>query len=251
MVHTQPRIHPRKRDVYNSQEFWDINGISNLGQTTRPRDNQQKRKRKEKKKRTCRIVDFAIPVDLRVKLKEIKEISTWILWENRRKTNQKNPNKLWNMGMLDTNSNWCVRYSYQRIGIKTRGLGNKRTNGDNSIVEISQNTDKSLGDFRRFTVTQTPVKNYQLTLMWITLRKHEGGLFTAIRNDTDNTMDNRMTTRKQKWEEKQLHGRFKRLINNISHYKTWTRLRKGNFKRETESLLIAAQNKEPIILKWQ
>ena len=49
-------------------------------------------------------------------------------------------------------------------------------------------------------------------------------------------------TRKQKWEEKQLHGRFKRLINNISHDKTWTWLRKGNFKRETESLLMAAQN---------
>ena len=39
---------------------------------------------------------------------------------------------------------------------------------------------------------------------------------------------------------KQLH--FKRLINNISHDKTWTWLRKGNFKRETESLLMAAQN---------
>ena len=46
--------------------------------------------------------------------------------------------------------------------------------------------------------------------------KHEVGLITAIKNDTDNTMDNRMTTRKQKWEEKQLYERFKRLINNIS-----------------------------------
>ena len=49
-------------------------------------------------------------------------------------------------------------------------------------------------------------------------------------------------TRKQKWEGKQLYGRFKRLINNISHDKTWTWLRKGNFKRETESLLIAAED---------
>ena len=49
-------------------------------------------------------------------------------------------------------------------------------------------------------------------------------------------------TRKQKWEGKQLHVRFKRLINNISHNKTWTWLRKGNFKREIESLLMAAQN---------
>ena len=49
-------------------------------------------------------------------------------------------------------------------------------------------------------------------------------------------------TRKQKWEEKQLFERFKRLINNISHEKTWTWLRKGNFKRDTEPLLIASQN---------
>ena len=75
------------------------------------------------------------------------------------------------------------------------------------------------------------------------IQKHDGGLITAIRNDTDNMMDNRMTiTRKQKCEGKQLYGRFKWLINNISHDKTWTWLRKGNFKRETESLLIAAQN---------
>ena len=54
-------------------------------------------------------------------------------------------------------------------------------------------------------------------------------------------MNNRMTiTRKQKWEGKQLYGRFKRLINNISHDKTW--LRKGNFKRETESFLIAVED---------
>ena len=56
-------------------------------------------------------------------------------------------------------------------------------------------------------------------------------------------IDERMTTaRKQKWEGKQLYGRFKRLVHNISHQKTWTWLRKGNLKREAESLLIAAQD---------
>ena len=49
------------------------------------------------------------------------------------------------------------------------------------------------------------------------------------------------TTRKQKWEKEQLYDRFKRLINHISHDKTWTWLRKGNPKRETESLLLVAQ----------
>ena len=75
------------------------------------------------------------------------------------------------------------------------------------------------------------------------IEKHEGWLITATKNDTDNTMDNRMTiTKKQKWEEKQHYGLFKRLINNISHEKTKTWLRKGNLKRETEPLFRAAQN---------
>ena len=75
------------------------------------------------------------------------------------------------------------------------------------------------------------------------IEKYERELITTIRNDTDNTIDERMTTtRKQKWEGKQLYGRLKRLINNISHQKIWTWLRKGNLKREMESLLIAAQD---------
>ena len=73
--------------------------------------------------------------------------------------------------------------------------------------------------------------------------KHKRELITPIRNDTDNMIDERMTTtRKQKLGKKQLYGCFKRLINTISLEKTWTWLRKGNRKRETESLLIAAQD---------
>ena len=70
------------------------------------------------------------------------------------------------------------------------------------------------------------------------IEKHERGLITAIRNDTNNTIDDRMEA---KMGEK-LYGRFKRLINNISNQKTWTWLRKGSLKRETESLLVAAQD---------
>ena len=58
--------------------------------------------------------------------------------------------------------------------------------------------------------------------------KHFAGLITANRNDTENTKANMTITRKQKWEEKQLYGRFKRLISNISHQKTWTYLRNRN-----------------------
>ena len=75
------------------------------------------------------------------------------------------------------------------------------------------------------------------------IEKHERKLITAVRNDTDNTMENRMTiNRKQKWEGKQLYGHLKRLIDNISPEKIRLWLKEGNFKRKTESLLIAAQN---------
>ena len=43
--------------------LWHTNGSANLGQKTRPYSNK-------KKKRTCKIVDFAVPADHRMKLKE-------------------------------------------------------------------------------------------------------------------------------------------------------------------------------------
>ena len=48
------------------------------------------------------------------------------------------------------------------------GLGSWWTSGDHPnsyIIENGQNTEKSPGDLRRLAVTQTPVKNNQLTLM--------------------------------------------------------------------------------------
>ena len=59
------------------------------------------------------------------------------------------------------------RYSHRSIGTRTRILGNKRTNGyhlNYSTVMIKQSTEKSPGDLRRL-VTQTPVRNHQLTLV--------------------------------------------------------------------------------------
>ena len=45
------------------------------------------------------------------------------------------------------------------------------------------------------------------------IERLEGGLITTIKNKTDNMMDKRMEiNRKQKCEEKELYGRFKRLI---------------------------------------
>ena len=72
-----------------------------------------------------------------------------------------------------TNCNWCTRYSQQRIGTWTGRFGNKMTSGDHPnyiIIEISQNTKMSHKNLRRLAVTQTPVENHQLTLVWKILK---------------------------------------------------------------------------------
>ena len=69
--------------------------------------------------------------------------------------------------------------------------------------------------------------------------KSKERLITVIRNSKDNIKVNRSTImRKQKWEEKQLYGYFKRQTDKFSYEKTWTWLRKRNFKRETKFLLL-------------
>ena len=67
----------------------------------------------------------------------------------------------------DITCNWHARYCHQWIGTGTGELGNKRSryHPNYSIVEISQNTEKSPGDLRRLAVTQTLVRNHQLTLV--------------------------------------------------------------------------------------
>ena len=51
---------------------------------------------------------------------------------------------------------------------RTGGLGSWQTDRDypnDSIAENGQNPETNPGDLRRLVVTQTPVKNHQLTLM--------------------------------------------------------------------------------------
>ncbi len=65
-----------------------------------------------------------------------------------------------------TNHDWCFWYSNLRIIKGPGGLGGWRTSGDHpNYVDNDQNTEKRPGDLRRLAVTQTPVKDHQLTLM--------------------------------------------------------------------------------------
>ena len=75
------------------------------------------------------------------------------------------------------------------------------------------------------------------------IQKRGGRLITASSKNTENTIINWIKiTRKQKRRAKQLYWYLKRLTSEISIGKTWTWLRKGNLKKETESLQIVEQN---------
>ena len=92
-------------------------------------------------------------------------ISTWTLQGNWKTLEHESDG--------DTDCNWCSWFSHQRICTRTRGFGNNRTSGINpnySIANIDQNTEKSPGDLRRLAVSQTPVKDHRLMLMWKTLK---------------------------------------------------------------------------------
>ena len=141
----------------NSLGFWDTNRLPNLGQTIRRGDNLQKM-------RTCRTMDFAVSADHIIKLKGSEKRDKFLdfAWELKEKYESDS----------DTNCNWCTWNNPQRISKENGRLGNKRTNRTHleySIIIIGQNTEKSPGDLKRLAVAQTPVRNYQLTLVWITL----------------------------------------------------------------------------------
>ena len=66
-----------------------------------------------------------------------------------------------------------------------RNVGNWRKNREHpndSIVKIDQNTEESPGDLRRFVMTNTPVKDHQLTLVWKTFKEE---------NNNNNNNNNR------------------------------------------------------------
>ena len=88
MVYAQQRICPGEWHTQTPLRFWHPNGLLNLGQTTGPYYNQQK-------KRTCRYVDFAFPADHRVQLKESEKKNKYLDLTRKLK-------KLWNMKVAVT-----------------------------------------------------------------------------------------------------------------------------------------------------
>ena len=88
--------------------------------------------KKINKMRTCRVVDFAVPTDHIVKLKESKKRDKYLdlAWELNKTMEHESDG--------DINCDQCVRYSHQRTGKGTGGI-RYSTSGDHpnySIIKI-------------------------------------------------------------------------------------------------------------------
>ena len=91
----------------------------------------------KKKKRICIIVNFAVPADHSIKLKECEKKDKYLdLARELKKTMEYE-------GDNNTNRDWCFRFSNWTIIKGTGGLGCWMTSGDHpnySIIENGQNT---------------------------------------------------------------------------------------------------------------
>ena len=97
-------------------------------------------------------------------------------------------------GDSDINCNWWTSNDPQRMAKGTGRLGNKRASGDHldhGIIKINQNSETSPGDMRRLAVTQTPVRNYQLSLVGKTLEKNTHKLLWDFNIHTDHQISAR------------------------------------------------------------
>ena len=108
-----------------------------------------------------------------------------------------------------------------------------RKGGIRGLASIQVRVDASIQKHEDY--DPPPQKKTQQNKNW-------GRLFTATRNNTDNTSINRTKIKKTKMRRKTTVWIFQATKSEISHDKTLTWLRKGSLKRETESRLIAAQN---------
>ena len=99
MVYAQPSTNPRKWHSYTSMGLWHTHGSPNLGQKTKP----------TKKKRICKIVDFSVSADHKIKLKECEKKDKYLDLARELK-------KLWNMKVT------IVRIVFGAFGTITKGL---------------------------------------------------------------------------------------------------------------------------------
>ena len=161
MVYAQPSTCPRKWHAQTPVVLWYTNRSPNLGPKTRPYNNQQKKK----KKKICKVVDFAVPADQRINLKESEKRDKYLDFSRELK-------KLWNMKVT------IIPIVIGAFGTVTEGLLKRLEDLEvGSRVEAhKQQHYWKLPEYREesWILDETcchsiSSENHQLTLMWKTL----------------------------------------------------------------------------------
>ena len=92
--------------------------------------------------------------------------------------------------MQQINSGFSGFYYHLKWGLGKEFEIRRRIETIQTIVdEIGKNTEKSLEELRRLAVTQTPVEDYQLKLLWKICTEYET---TSTTTTTNNNDDNQM-----------------------------------------------------------
>ena len=104
MVYAQPRICLRKWHSQTPMGLWFTNGSPNLYPKTRSYNNQQKNK-----KNICKIVDFAVLADHRIKLRECEKRDKYLDLARELKKNMEHE------GDNYTNCDRCLWHGNRRI----------------------------------------------------------------------------------------------------------------------------------------
>ena len=145
MVHAQPSICPRELHAETFLELWHTSWSPNLGQKTRPYNNQQK-------KRTCKIVNFAMASVHGIKL-----------WENEK--NDKYQDHAWWLKKSGNMKVEILTVMTGAFGIVTetllKGQEDLEISGWVKTIQITSffRTARILRRVHE-AVTQTPVKDY-------------------------------------------------------------------------------------------
>ena len=120
------------------------------------------------KKTIYRIMSFALPANYRAKMKENKINPKRQIF----RSCQRIKRALEHEGDSDTNCNWCTwNVPQSKMDGRVRNWRASKDHLDNSIVEVSQNIEKSPGDLNRLAVTLISVKDHQLMLVGKKTRK--------------------------------------------------------------------------------
>ena len=131
-----------------------LDRLPNAGQKTRPSNNL-------KKKENLQIRRWANPANYRVIIKESKTTDKYL--DHARELKKAMDYK----GDGETSSNWYAQNGPWKIASGSKRVVNGRTSQDHPNYTI---IEKNPGNLGRLAVTQDPVKNNQLSLIWKTFK---------------------------------------------------------------------------------